>query len=216
MSGHNGFQLLLRLHTPILMPVVVPRLDILLQEALSRLHQDWKRAHALPLDTEPATGIYCASQLIVGVTPQRPLVAASAKLVSSVTRQDLHLASNVKQRFKSVFPDGNRLTSHKGISTPYALFYGWGDADKCAALLSLLSGIGREHARHYGSFDVLSVAHDVEGHWRLRPWPAAFPEGWRACNTQFIEDRLSLMPREAPAPVMRPPRLIREVLHHAS
>lgn len=215
MRGHNGFRLLLRMHTPILMPIVVPRLDTLLHEALSRMHQDWETQHVLPLDTDTETGVYCSSQLVIGVTPQRPMVASSEKLVSSVTRQDLHLASDVKRRFKSVFPDGNRLTPHKGILSPYAVFYGSGDAEHCAALLSLLSGIGREHARHYGSFDVLNVAHDAGEHWRLRPWPVEYDKGWSSCDTQFVEDRLSLMPCEVPASVMRPPRLIREVLQHA-
>lgn len=209
----NGFRIIMRFHTPLIMPVATPRLDILLHEALCRLHQDWTAAHELPLEKDSATGVYCGSQLIPAVTPSKPMVASSEKLVTAVFRQDLHLARNTKRRFGSQVPDGNKLTSHQGISIPYGLFYGVGDADQCAALLSLLGSMGREHARHYGSFTVERLESTDAPMWRLRPWPIDYSEGWAPCREKFVEDHLALLPSQSSVPVMRPPRLMREVLH---
>lgn len=209
----SEFRLILRLHTPVIMPVAAPRLDVMLHEAMCRLHQDWTTLHDLPLEKDPETGVYRASQLILGTTATRPLTAISQKLVTSVFRQDLHLAHKVKARFMTTFPDGNKLTPHQGIGAPYALFYGVGDGQQCAELLSLLSGIGREHARHYGAFSVERLESSTAERWRLRPWPSDHPAGWAPCTETFSQDQLCLRPRQAPAEVMRPPRLLREVLH---
>jgi len=209
----DEFRLVLRMHTPIIMPTVTPRLDVLLHEAMCRLNQNWEGAHRLPLENEAGANVYCASQLILGSTPDRPLSASSERLVSTVFRQDLYLAGKVKKRFGSTFPDGNRLTPHSAISTPFAIFYGVGDGQACAELLGMLSGIGREHARHYGAFNVERLERDTSSRWRLRPWPIGHPNAWETSAEPYVEDKQSLRPKEKPVGVMRPPRMIREVMH---
>lgn len=215
MSVSKGFRLILRFHTPVIMPTASPRLDLLLHEAMCRLHQDWESRHELPLERDVETGVYCASQLLVGVTPRRPLVSTTEKLVSAVTRQDLHLASNTKKKFSSQLPDANKLTQHHGISIPFGVFYGVGDAARCADLLPFLSGLGRESARHYGSFDIERIEPSTDDSWRLRPWPVEHSPGWSSCPHEFIEDKLMLEAGDEEVIVMRPPRLIREVLFYA-
>lgn len=210
---HMDFALILRLHTPIIMPRAVPRLDILLQEAMSRLHQDWETAHVLPLARCDEAGVYCASQLVLAITPDASLTSTTEALVSTVTRQDLHLTRDCKTTIRHTGPDANRMTSHQGITAPFAIFYGRGDAEACAELMTLLSGIGREHARHYGAFSVERVQPDEQANWRLRPWPVAQSAQWEDTGHRFIEDHLMLNPCQASEPVMRPRRLIREVLH---
>lgn len=213
MSASHGFRLILRLHTPLILPPVVPRLDVLLHEAMCRLTQDWETPHVLPLEKDARTGVACASQMVLGITLERPLSASTEKLVGSAYRQDLHLASNVKKRLEHKFPDGGTLTTHAAMRAPFAIFYGQGDGLRCAQLLGLLSGIGREHARHYGAFDVERIEKAQAPGWRLRSWPEDHPEGWAPCEAAFTVDRLSLAPGQPDVAVMRPPRLIREVLN---
>lgn len=210
----QSFKLTLKLHTPIILPRRMVRLDTLLLEAQRRLHQDWETPHELPLARFAGSELYCASQLILGSTASRPLAASTEKLVTTVTRQDLTKAAKVKRRFGSTFPDGEKLTQHQAIAAPYALFYGVGDAQRCAALLTLLSGIGREHARHYGAFTLAGIEDDQEERWRLRPWPIETEEGWMPSPETFVDDVLSVTPgRGEDVAVKRPPRLIREVVY---
>lgn len=213
-TRRDGFKLTLRLHTPVILPTVTPRLDVLLQEAMSRLWQDWDTAHALPLARCSDTGVYCASQMIFGTTPGCPLTHSSEKLVSAAHRQDLHLARGCKKKLRDVGADGNKLTLHHGTGAPFAIFYGVGDPEQCATLLPLLGGIGREHARSYGSFTVLGMSPDTSERWRLRPWPLSGDDTrWQTVGERFTQDRLALTPKADREAVVRPGRLIREVVN---
>jgi hypothetical protein len=205
----SGFRLLLQQHTPIVLAAFAPQLDRLLQEASARLHQDWSRAHELPLVRDEVHGIYHASQLIFGITARQGLEARELGLPASVSRLSLEEASDPPRRVKQDgAPTSPRLTRHRAYLAPYLIFYGEGDGQACAQLLELLDGVGREYARHCGAFTVLDVRPDDSGKWALRPWPCA-AEG-QALPFEPVRDRLSLAPGAEPTQALRPPRLLRE------
>lgn len=205
----SGFRLLLKQHTPLLLTGVTPRLDRLLQEACSRLHQDWSRLHDLPLAWDAEQGFFRASQVIFGITAEHGLEARELGLPASVGCLGLGEAADPPRRVAlNGSPTSPRLSRHKAYLAPYLLFYGEGDGQACAELLELLDGLGREYARAAGAFSVLEVSADASGQWGLRPWPSSADA--RRVPFEPVADHLSLAPRGESVGVLRPPRLIRE------
>lgn len=208
----DAFQLQLRLHTPVILPTVVPRLDTLLTEATRRLHLDWDAlVETLPLSFDSQQGGYRASQLIFGVTRWQGIEAHTIKYSSDVKALPLQQMNKGKRVIKM---DGGgtapKLTRHTAHLSPYLLLYGEGDGQQCAELLSLLGGIGLEHARGQGFFTVESIKKDPTNRWQLRPWRTG--EMHKNRDYTAIPDVLSMTSGGKSEPVYRPPRMLKEVL----
>lgn len=203
----SGFALRLKLHTPVILSRVVPRLDTLLQEAQSRRYQDWSQPHELPLVFDQAMRGYRGSQLIFGITATAALQAVTHPCTSGVTRLPMAEASRPPNKISLTGgPEAPRLTKHKAYLSPFLLFYGEGDGEACADQLELLGGIGREHGRGAGSFTVDAVLQDVERKWRIRAWP----EGSADLPFTPVRDYLRLVPHGSEEAAVRPDRLVRE------
>lgn len=208
----DTFQLQLRLHTPVILPRVVPRLDVLLTEATRRLRLDWvSPVDDLPLVFDQEQGGYRCSQVIFGITTSRGLEARPVKFSSNVTGLPLSHASNMR---KSVKLDGGgtapKLGHHAAHLSPYLLFYGEGDAERCAQLLGLLGGVGLEHARGQGHFAVEAVMADTGDRWKKRAWRTGHPH--RGQGYTAVPDMLAMTVGGENETVQRPPRLLKEVV----
>lgn len=207
----TAFRILLKIHTPLIMPRVAPRLPRLLAEALSRCHGDWTHAHELPIAPDTVTG-FKGSQLILATRPTQPLAATTVSLPDFTDGLDFLQVRKPPGPFKEGSANHpRRFTKYPAIQTPYAFFYGVGDGDKTARLLTLLDGLGREHMRGYGHFEVMDVQPDTENRWRQTPHrasrtiPAKLP-------FEPVFDHLCLEPGQAAVDVWRPRQLLREVL----
>ena len=211
----TAFPLRLRLHTPVILPVVTPRLDTLLAEAVRHQRLDW----AAPVDDLPLTwddqgGGYRGSQAVFGITAQHGLVGQVVKLPSSVTRLPAHAATRRNKPIKNIKLDGSgtapKLTTHHGYLSPYLMFYGEGDPEQCLKLLSLIHHVGKEHARGQGHFTIEAVEPDPDEGWRMRPWRSA--EHHTSDRYTAVPDTLRMGLTGADEPVYRPPRVLKEVL----
>jgi hypothetical protein len=207
----SGFRLLLAVHTPIVLPRVPPRLDMLVHEGLCRLHGDWSRTHDLPLTEDDTAGIR-ASQLVFVQTVSTPLATTPLAMPDATGNLDRANVSNPPRPFKETGgPRPKRLTERAAIQTPYAAFYGEGDGQRCAELLSLLDGLGREHMRGSGSFEVIDVQADDTDRWRLCAHRRDVVD---VTTLPFdpIADERALTPHGQPEPVWRPEQIITETL----
>lgn len=99
------------------------------------------------------------SQLVLGTTRRHGLVATSVPFPTAVTQLPYRKASPpIRKRIKlDGGPLAPRLSEHPALLAPYALFYGVGDGERCAERLSLLTGLGCEHASGWGEFAVEDV-----------------------------------------------------------
>lgn len=218
MASH-AFCLRLRLHTPVILPRVAPRLDVLLAEATRCLRLDWDTnvtCEDIPLDWDVSLEGLKGSQLVFGTTRRHGLVATSAPFSTAVTQLPYRQASPpIRKRIKL---DGGttapRLSEHPALLAPYALFYGVGDGDRCAALLMLLTGLGCEHASGWGEFTVEDVVHmpSEDRRWHQRPWAADRGHAHAGLPYQPVVDQLATVPGGADVPVLRPPRILKEFL----
>ncbi|WLI74012.1 hypothetical protein [Halomonas alkalicola] len=220
MAG-DTFCLRLKLHTPLILPRAAPRLDVLLAEAVRNLRLDWDtpiQASDIPLAWDAELRGLRGSQLVFGTTPQSGLVAESVPFPTAIRRLPFSEVSPPIRKRITVDggPTAPRLSEHPALLAPYALFYGVGDAMRCAELLTLLSGIGREHAHGCGLFSVESIESlpDDDGRWRWRPW--ATDKGHAHAEQPYppVVDHLALVPGGDDQPVLRPPRVLKEALHH--
>lgn len=207
-----AFQLRLRLHTPVILPRVVPRLDTLLTEAMRRLHLDWQTpVQDLPLVFDKEHGGYRGSQVVFGITPWQGLEAHPIKYISNVTSLPLGQARSAR---KSIKLDGGgtapKLSQHTAYLSPYLLFYGEGDVQRCAELLSLLGGIGLEHARGQGHYTVETVIEDPKSRWKQRPWRTGHLH--RGLGYTAVPDMLAMTVEGENESVHRPPRILKEVV----
>jgi hypothetical protein len=155
----DAFCLRLRLHTPLILPRATPRLDVLLAEAVRNLRLDWAtpiQTSDIPLVWDTKLGGLRGSQLVFGTTPRSGLVAESVAFPTAIRRLPFSEVSPPIRKRITVDggPTAPRLSEHPALLAPYALFYGVGDAMRCAELLTLLTGIGREHAHGCGEFSV--------------------------------------------------------------
>lgn len=205
-----AFRLLLRLHSPVVLPVVVPRLDTLLHEAACRLSQSWTADHALPLAFDDDLGGYRGSQILFGTTVNMPMMARHVTCPSSPESLDRHLVSNPRRLQESGGPYVRRLSRHQAYLSPYLVFYGDGDPDRCADMLQLLDGIGREHGRGGGGFTVADVTPDSDEGWRYRSAPADTPADLLPYAP--IRSRERLVQGGPNVDVVHPPRVAREVI----
>lgn len=205
------FRLMLRLHTPLILPRVVPRLDTLLQEAACRQHLNWSQLHTLPLVFDDARGGYRASQLIFGVTPHHGLVAQEIGLTSGVSRLPFASASGMKSKLRiDGGPQAPKLTRHPALLSPFVVFYGEGQLEACLQLLSHTPHIGLEHARGQGAISIEAFQEDDRQHWRQRPWRQAAEHHGMGYNA--IPDQLRMHATGNDEPVYRPPRILKEVV----
>lgn len=205
-----AFCIELRVRSQIVMPAVAPRLDVLLQEAMCRCWRDWETTHDLPLAFDEALGVYQCSQIVFGSGEQNPLYACDYTCPSRPQGLDRHLVRdpNTRPIEENKWPYLNRMTRYPAIRTPRALFYGNGDGERCAQLLTLLDGIGREYGRGSGGFKVAGVRADTTEGWRLRSVPAATDRASLPYQAVPAEERL--LPRGPTVPVLRPRRILRE------
>lgn len=206
----DGFKLVLRLHTPVILPAVTPRLETLLREALCRCHQDWETAHELPIRHDEATGVPRGSQLIFGTTAAKPMQAVTTKFISKHSVEDMGMVVSPKRYVWESGPKKRKMSAYQAYLSPYLVFYGDGDAERCVKLIQMLDGVGRETSRGAGAFTVDRVEPDDSGGWVQRAFPPA-----------LAPDRLPFEPVNAmevlthgsePVAVVRPERVTREVL----
>lgn len=205
------FRLTLALHMPIIMPRVPIRLDALVNEAMCRITGDWSRAHALPLAQDEVVGFH-ASQIVLAQTLDKPLSVMTLDMPDATKYLDRANVTDPPIPFKE---DGGkrpkRLTHYEAILTPFAVFYGEGDGRACADLVTALDGMGREHMRGAGAFDVVEVADDDTDGWRLR---AHRRDACDARELPFdpVADAYALVPGGHDVPVWRPEHMLREIL----
>lgn len=210
------FRLVLKLHAPVILPKVTPRLDVLLREGLRRQTQDWKTDHALPLVYDDDIGGYRASQLIFATMPGHFLSGTNVIMPTGLLRGEPVL-SDLKQRNlrQDGGPHAPRLSRHRAYVAPYAVFYAEGDVEECCTYLSTIKAVGREHKRHCGAFSVHSVEPVTSSRWALRPWPLSqrtLAEKHVQTN-DWIVDHQSVLTDGVEQPVVRPPRIIKERLY---
>jgi len=206
------FRIVLALHAPIVLPDVVPRLDRLLHEASCRLHRDWSVQHALPLAFDGALGLYRASQLIMATTRASAIRAASYARPTRGQAMDLTVTRNPREFKISGSKFLQKAGQYKAYWPPYAVFYGEGDGRQCARLLQLLDGIGREHSAGMGRFEIVDVrAAGRADAWQCRSLPPSCNPPW-ADTYHVLHDHEPLGVFGEPTPVIRPPRVIREVM----
>ena len=206
----TSFRLRLRLHTPVIMPPVAPRLDTLLEEATCHMRLDWASpVTSLPLSWDEEHGGYRGSQLIFGTTRTGSLEASTISLPSAVQRLPVTQAAMKKTTIRiDGGPYAPKISRHHGYLSPFLLFYGEGDPEGCAELLSLLAHVGREYLRGFGHFTIEAID-TVEGQgWRQRPWPTKVPH--QGMPYEPVPDRLRMMPRGQDVSVFRPPRILKE------
>lgn len=205
------FKLMLQLHTPLILPNVVPRLDTLLYEAACRRALDWATEHPLPLFYDVEQGAYRASQLIFGVTPNAGLEAHSVGMVTHLQSLPLLAARNVRAPLRIDGGDwAPKLTNHPGRLCPYLIFYAEGDPNACVDLLSEIPYIGIGYTRGQGAVSVMSTQPHTEERWRQRSWRSAEMHQGMGYTPQ--KDHLRLLPQGDDEPVYRPPRILREVI----
>lgn len=205
------FRLQLALHTPMVLPDVPPRLDILIHEAMCRVHRSWAREHALPLTFDEDIGGYRASQVVFGTTRDMPM---STHSVTCISRANELARDRVVAPKRRINEGGGgyirRLTRYHGYLSPYLIFYGEGDPEACGHLLSMLDGVGREHARGSGAFTVTDITPVAGEWWRIRSVAAGTPTS--SLPYEAIRARERLLPTGVEVDVLRPPRVIREVV----
>lgn len=218
----QAFCLQIKLHTPLILPRATPRFDVLLAEAVRHLRLDWGtpvQLEEIPLVWDAELGGLRGSQLIFGTTRQAGLVAASVPFPTAITQLPFsEISPPIRKRLKmDGGPTAPRLSQHAALLAPYALFYGEGDAMRCAELLTLLTGIGREHAHGCGQFTVESVEPlpDEDARWQQRPWAIDQPQVHTGQPYRPVIDHLALVPGGVDKPVLRPPRVLKEALSHA-
>ncbi|NOG32810.1 hypothetical protein HLB35_15510 [Halomonas sp. TBZ9] len=205
------FKLILQLHTPLVLPHVVPRLDTLLYEAACRREMDWSSPHSLPLVFDENQGAFRASQLIFGVTPQFGLEAHQIGLITYLYRLPLLAARNVRAPLRIDGGDwAPKLTQQQGRLCPYIVFYAEGNPDACVDLLSEVPHIGIGYSHGQGAVTFVSTESDDQARWRQRSWRDP------GLHTDFTytpqADALRLTPWGEDEAVYRPPRILREVL----
>lgn len=224
MTGHT-FCLRLRLHTPLILPRAVPRLDVLLAEAVRHLRLDWRtpvQPDDIPLAWDSELSGLCGSQLVFGTTRQTGLAATGVPFPTAVTQLPFgEFSPPIGRRIKlDGGPTAPRLSQHAALRAPYALFYGRSDSQedalRCAQLLTLLTGIGREHAHGCGEFSVEGIEPlpQDDTRWRQRPWAIERPEAHVGQPYRPVVDHLALVPGGGDQPVLRPPRVLKEALSH--
>lgn len=218
----DTFCLQLKLHTPLILPRVAPRLDILLAEAVRNLRLDWDtpvQASDIPLTWDTDLDGLRGSQLVFGTTRHSGLVAASVPFPTAITQLPFtEVFPPIRKRIKvDGGPTAPRLSQHSALLAPYILFYGEGDAMRCAELLTLLTGIGREHAHGCGQFSVASVVSlpDDDRRWYQRPWAIDKAHAHAGQPYHPVIDHLALAPGNDDQTVLRPPRVLKEALTHA-
>jgi hypothetical protein len=196
MASH-AFCLRLKLHTPLILPRAAPRLDVLLAEAVRHLRLDWEtpiQPEDIPLAWDAELGGLRGSQLVFGTTRQAGLVAASVPFPTAVAQLPFgEVSPPIRKRLKlDGGPTAPRLSQHSALLAPYALFYGVGDAMRCAELLTLLTGIGREHAHGCGQFSVEGFEKPAGRRYPLVPAPLGHRPATGPC-------RAALPPRRRPS-----------------
>ncbi len=208
----QGFRLQLRVHGPIIVPRIMPTLPRLMQEACSRLYRDWSRLHDLPIDQDPVTG-YCGSQMIWGTTPTHGLVTRPIGFTDDTRRMGVMVTRNAPKRpYKEGSADRpKRLTAYQGYTIPYIIFYGRGDGQRCADLIALLDGIGRENSRACGSFTIDDLDADETESWRLVAHRHSGVDDPADLPFDAVIGRQSLVPFGHDEPVLRPQMFLREV-----
>tara|TARA_R110002051_G_scaffold250392_6_gene309749 strand:- start:211 stop:873 length:663 start_codon:yes stop_codon:yes gene_type:complete len=217
-----AFRLTLALHAPVILPVVPPRLETLLQEGLRRLHQDWDTVHDLPLVFDRNIQGYRNSQLIFATTAKHGLIAQRINLTSRPLQGDLHLTQEIANRsIKKPYmikldggPNAPRLTRHDAIRAPYAVFYADGDPEETLRCLQTIRAVGKEHKRYFGAFTVMGIERVTNERWALRSWPAgAANDAAATIDSPWIPDTQCLSIGQPEVAVVRPPRVIREPFH---
>ena len=207
----QAFRLLLQLHTPLILPLAVPRLDTLLQEAACRRALDWSCYHSLPLVFDEERGGYRASQLLFGVTPHAGLEAHPLARIARIQQLPLLQARNVRAPLRLDGGDwAPKMTRHQALLSPYVLFYAHGDPEACADLLQEVPHLGQGYRHGQGMVSVMAVQQDDQSRWQQRPWrDAGAHQGFPYAP---LADELRMAPWGSDEPVFRPPRILREVV----
>lgn len=207
----QAFRLVFQLHTPLVLPLVVPRLDVLLHEAACRRALNWSCYPTIPLVFDEARGGYRASQLIFGVTTQQGLTAEPLAVITRLSTLPLLRAANVRAPLRIDGGDwAPKLTHHQGLLSPYVLFYAQGDPEACVDLLQEVPNIGKGHSRGQGMVSVMATQLDANERWRQRVWRSESEHADMAYTA--VPDNLRLTCWGDDEPAYRPPRILREVL----
>lgn len=210
----DAFRLILALHAPVILPEFVPRLDTLLHEATCRLRQDWTTEHELPLTFDQELGLYRCSQLIMATTPETSIWPVRYSRPTDGRGLERATVTNPPKRLMTnggAFIE--KLTQYDAYWPPYVVFDAEGDAARCTALLDLLDGMGREHNGGMGRFEVVSVRPTEQSAWQRRALPLSCKPAWAQRHHMLRGfERLTVFAEQTD--VIRPPRIIREVLTH--
>lgn len=207
----HAFRLVFQLHTPLVLPLVVPRLDVLLHEAACRRALNWSCYPTIPLVFDETKGGYRASQLIFGVTAHQGLIAEPLAAITRLSTLPLLRAANVRAPLRIDGGDwAPKLTHHQGLLSPYVLFYAQGDPEACLDLLQEVPSIGKGHSRGQGMVSVMATQPDTHQRWRQRVWRSESEHADMAYTP--VADDLRLTCWGDDEPVYRPPRILREVL----
>lgn len=204
----EAFRLVLRLHTPVIMPRVAPRLDSILAEAVKRRDQNWHQVPDLPLVFDADIDGYRCSQVVFLITPTTTLSGVTVTLTDHLDGLDLMRATDARRLLVTGGAHKRRFSQHAAYVSPYLAFDGEGDVDEVIGLLDFIDGIGLECGRGTGSFDVDGVLPPVSEGWRYRPLPEHTP------HVPFdpIPDRLRTKPGGVDVPVVRPPRILKNMI----
>ena len=209
------FKLIMRLHAPVVMPVVPLRLDGLLTEALARLNNDWASDFPLPLVWDDTLGGYRASQLIFGVTAESPMTYHALYRPSNNDGLDRVAIRDPKVTISNKGGSGRkRLTPYDGYLAPFMVCYGQAPTEESAQsipdLMNLLDGIGVMYQVGFGAFTCEPLLLDDAECWRHRSWPAESADQCPSKRTVHAVE--SLVPGGPNADVVRPRRIDREAV----
>lgn len=163
------FEIKIRLLTPMIVTRYPVTLDSLLWHTLFlHYHNEQTATDHLSDYLHQTDGVYHASSLYFGVTPQQTLIACNYVTVGVMRPgKDLHpdlfkpTAKN-GEKYTNVIVEGghyrNRIGKHNAYYAPYLVFYGNGNSENIAAMFEYyLLAIGKEANRGVGQIGAINV-----------------------------------------------------------
>lgn len=172
MVSFTPFRLFFKMRSPVVLPEHPPHLDALLAFALNAHLGEQVGANPCPeldryLDKDPATGVYKASALSFGVTPEQGLTATAVTRVGRLREEQLGStwfkpngrAGRYSKLVLAGGPTKSRFNTKQAFAAPYVVFDGVGRKEPIRDLLEYyLLGIGQEGFNAgFGSFEQVTA-----------------------------------------------------------